>query len=382
MTGGKGDGGPGMSTHEPFMAEALALAERGLGAVEPNPPVGAVIVREGRVLGRGWHKRFGGPHAEVEAIADAGAAGGRCAGATMYVTLEPCCHHGKTPPCTEAIVEAGISAVVASMTDPFGRVAGGGFQALRAAGVDVTEGVLADPAGRLLGPYTKLLTQRRPWVICKWAQTLDGRIAARSGHSQWISCRQARLRGGELRGLCDGVAVGIGTAVADDPLLTNRSGAGRKPVRVVLDDDLRLRPESRLVRSITQAPLLVATTAEAVASRRDLADTLVGAGAELLHLPGTDRGVDIAALLDELGRRRWTRLLIEGGSSVLGSVLGAGLADELRVFLAPRILGGREGLPCVGSKEVDDENQATPPPEPEVEKVGCDLMLTYRFGGG
>lgn len=363
------------------MAEALALAERGLGAVEPNPPVGAVIVRQGRILGRGWHKRFGGPHAEAEAIADAGSAD-HCAGATMYVTLEPCCHHGKTPPCTQAIIEAGISTVVAAMTDPFEQVAGDGFQALRAAGVDVTEGVLADRAGRLLGPYLKLHTQRRPWVICKWAQTLDGRIATWSGQSQWISCQQARLRAGELRGLCDGVAVGIGTVVADDPLLTNRSGAGREPVRVVLDAGLRLRPDSRLVRSIAQAPLLVATTAEAAASQRGLADTLVGAGAELLHLPGTDRGVDIAALLDELGRRRWTRLLIEGGSSVLGSVLGARLADELRVFLAPRILGGREGLPCVGFEEVDDLNQAIPLSEPEVERVGCDLMLTYRLGGG
>lgn len=368
-----------ISDHERFMDEALVLAARGLGQVEPNPMVGALIVRDGRVVGRGWHKRFGRPHAEIEAMTDARAGGADVRGATMYVTLEPCCHHGKTPPCTRAIIDAGITRVVVAVEDPFEQVAGQGLTELRQAGVEVTVGVCGPEARRLLAAYIKLIRQGRPWVICKWAQTLDGRIATRTGHSRWITSESSRRRVHELRGQCDGVAVGIGTVVADDPLLTNRGGLGRQPARVVLDEGLVLSCESQLVRSIDQAPLLVATTAEAMAAHAGVAEELRRWGAELLDLPASDDGVEIPALLDELGRRRWTRLLIEGGSAVLGSVLSRGLADELRVFLAPRILGGREGLPCVTWAEIDHMNHAMRLPTPEVEPIGEDLMLTYRL---
>ena len=357
-----------MAPYQQHMAEALVLAERGLGAVEPNPMVGAVLVRDGQVIGRGWHKTFGGPHAEIEALTDARTAGVSPAGATLVVTLEPCHHHGKTPPCTEAIIAAGIAAVVAAMPDPSQEVSGAGFKALRAAGVDVTVGVGREAAERLLDAYCKLCIEHRPWVICKWAQTLDGRIATRTGHSQWISCQAARQRVGEYRRVCDGVAVGVGTVTADDPLLTNRTGAGRQPVRLVLDDALQIPPDCRLVRSIDQAPLVIATTGEAVASRPGRARELEASGAELLQLPAGAGGVDLPELLAELGRRQWTRLLVEGGSKVLGGILRGGLADALRVFLAPRILGGAEGLPCAAWQEIDAMDRAMRLPAPSVEK--------------
>ena len=364
------------------MAEAMALAGRGLGAVEPNPMVGAVIVRDGHIIGRGWHKRFGGPHAEAEALADARAAGEPTDGATMYVTLEPCSHHGKAPPCTEAICRAKIAAVVAAIGDPSPEVAGQGFAQLRAAGVEVTVGVGRHQAHRLLGAYLKLRTEHRPWVIGKWAQTLDGRIATRTGDSRWISNERSRRRVHRLRGCCDGVAVGVGTALADDPLLTDRSGGARQPTRVVLDERLELSDNCQLIRTIDQAPLLIATGADAMTARADHAEKLRSLGAELLALPAGPGGVDLAALLEELGRREWTRLLVEGGASVLGSILRAGLADELWVFLAPKLLGGREGVPCVLTDEIDKMSDALTLPAPTVEAIDGDLLLTYHLRQG
>ncbi len=362
------------------MSEALTLARRGLGCVEPNPMVGAVIVRGDRVIGRGWHRRFGGPHAEIEALRDAADRGEDVRGATIYVTLEPCCHVGKTGPCTEAILAAGLGGVVAAVEDPNPAVAGKGLTRLREAGLAVEVGLLADEARELLAEYLKLRRTGRPWVICKWAQTLDGRIATRAGHSQWISSEASRQRVHQLRAVCDGILIGIGTARHDDPRLTNRTGQGRQPTRVVLDEDLDLSAESQLARTTGEAPLLVATTQDGLDARPAHADALRAAGAELLALPRTAHGVDLPALLDELGRRQWTRLLVEGGSGVLGAFLGGHLADELRVFLAPRILGGREGLPCVSWEELDTMDQALPLPAPTVEPIGIDLLLTYRLG--
>jgi len=368
-----------MSTHETYMAEALALAKRGMGAVEPNPMVGAVVVADGRVIGRGWHRRFGGPHAEVEALTDARAAGESTEGATMYVTLEPCCHHGKTPPCTEAIRRAKIAAVVAAIEDPSPEMAGRAFRLLREAGIDVTVGVGRRRGRRLLGAYLKLRTEHRPWVICKWAQTLDGRIATRAGDSRWISNERSRRRVHQLRGWCDGVAVGIGTALADDPLLTHRGGGTRRPTRVVLDERLQLTERSQLARTIEKAPLLIATGGEAIAAHAERAERLRALGAELLVLPAGPEEIDLPALLDELGRRQWTRLLVEGGATVLGSILRASLADELWVFVAPKILGGREGTPCVLADEVDKMSEAITLPAPTVEEIDGDLLLTYHL---
>ncbi len=210
------------------MQRAIALARRGEGFVEPNPMVGCVLVRDGNVVGEGWHQRFGGPHAEVVALQ---AAGGDARGATAYVSLEPCCHHGKTPPCTQALIDAGVARVVIAMHDSFAEVAGGGVKQLREAGIEVTVGLLDDEARQLNAPYLKLIEQGRPWVIAKWAMTLDGRIASKTGSSQWISGEASRAIGHGLRGRVDAIIVGRGTAAADDPLLTTRLSDGNKPPR-------------------------------------------------------------------------------------------------------------------------------------------------------
>ncbi|MFW6154746.1 MAG: bifunctional diaminohydroxyphosphoribosylaminopyrimidine deaminase/5-amino-6-(5-phosphoribosylamino)uracil reductase RibD [Planctomycetota bacterium] len=364
-----------MCDHEAFMDEAIALARRGIGLVEPNPMVGAVIVRDGRIIGRGWTQPYGGDHAEVHALAAAADA----VGAAMYVTLEPCCHYGKTPPCTDAIITAGITRVVVAVVDPFDQVAGQGIARLRDAGVEVITGVREPKVRRQLSAYLKLQLDARPWVILKWAQTLDGRVATRTGDSRWVSGEASRARVHEVRGWCDGIAVGAGTVVADDPLLTNRSGRGRTPTRVVLDDRLATPADAQLIRTIDAAPVLVATTHDALAARRDHADALAAAGAEMLPLPACPEGVDPDALLAEFGRRRWTRLLVEGGPGVAGSLLRAGAVDELWVFLAPRLMGGREGLPAVGGEEIDHLADGMMLPAPSVETLGGDLLLTYRL---
>jgi len=316
-----------------FMNVALDCAAAGRGAVEPNPMVGAVIVRDGVELGRGWHERFGGLHAERNALA---AAGDDLRGATMYVTLEPCCHQGKTPPCTGAILAAGIARVVVAMTDPDENVAGRGIEILRGAGVQVDVGVCGERAAELLGAYCKLRTRGRPWVMCKWAQTSDGYLALPPGSGRWVSGDESRARVHEIRSWCDGILVGIGTVLADDPLLTDRSeipNRGRQLTRVVLDSHLRIPAGSQLVATADRTPVLVATTATA---DPQTADALRSAGVELIELPAAGAGLDLEALLDELGRRQWTYLLVEGGPKVLGSFIYSHLADELLVFVSPR----------------------------------------------
>jgi diaminohydroxyphosphoribosylaminopyrimidine deaminase/5-amino-6-(5-phosphoribosylamino)uracil reductase len=317
----------------PWMKRALALAEQGRGHVEPNPLVGAVLVRDSRNIGEGWHQRFGRAHAGINALAQAGEA---ARGATLYVTLEPCCHHGKTPPCTQALIRAGIRRVVAAMPDPFPEVAGKGAAELSAAGIAVELGVCEREARRLNAPYLKLLGGR-PYVHAKWAMTLDGKIATRTGDSKWISGPAARRRVHELRGRMDAIVIGIGTALADNPLLTARPPGPRTPCRIVLDSHARLPVGSYLASTAKETPTLIAAAAPLAAER---AQPLQAAGCELLPLPARDNRPDIAALLDELGRRRWTNILVEGGSAVLGSFLDAGAIDEAHVFIAPRLLGG------------------------------------------
>jgi len=317
------------------MRRALALARRGEGSVEPNPMVGCVIVRRGRVIGEGWHRRFGGPHAEVEALR-------RCStsprGATCYVTLEPCCHFGKTPPCTDALIQAGIARVVAATADPFPPVAGGGVKRLQAAGVRVEIGVLEDEARALNAPYFKRMATGRPWVILKWAQSIDGKIATRTGNSKWISSLPSRHLAHALRGRVDAVIVGVNTVLADDPELTCRlAPMRRRAVRVVLDSRLRMPSGAKLVRTAREAPTLIITTAAAPRSRRK---RLESAGCEVCVVRREGRGVSPAAVLDELGRRAMTNVMIEGGGEVLASFFDADLADEAVVFVAPLLIGG------------------------------------------
>ncbi len=333
------------SADEAMMRRALELAERGRGNVEPNPVVGAVLAREGQIIAEGWHQRYGEAHAEVNAVAAAGPAART---ATLYVTLEPCCHHGKTPPCTDAIIQAGIARVVVALVDPFPQVAGRGIGRLMAAGIPVEVGLCAQQARRQQAPYLKLVTTGRPYVHAKWAMTLDGKTATRRGDSKWISNETSRRKVHELRGRMDGILIGIGTALVDDPLLTARPPGPRVATRVLLDSKARLPLGSQLVRTAATAPTLIVVSATAPEDRME---ALRQAGCEVV-MPTTEHEPTsrLHALLDELGRRRWTNLFVEGGSEVLGRFLDAQAIDEVHAFVAPRLLGGGQGKTPIGGR--------------------------------
>ncbi len=358
-----------------FMRRALRLAARGLGRVEPNPMVGCILVRGGRILAEGYHRRFGGPHAEVEALR-------RCPdprGCTAYVTLEPCCFHGKTPPCTEALIAAGVRRVVAAMPDPHPRVRGRGLRRLREAGIATTVGLLEDEARRLNAAYLKLLRHRRPWVILKWAQSLDGRIATRSGDSKWITDEACRRHAHRTRAIVDAILIGVGTVRTDDPQLTCRLARPRRvATRIVLDSHLRTPIRARLVRSSRQIPTWIVCSTQAPDAR---AATLERAGCRIVRLPRRRRGLDLERLLDLLGRESMTRLLVEGGGRVLGSFFDADLYDELHVYVAPRLIGGREApgpLEGCGVRRVAD---AAGLPEPRVRRLGSGWVIMSAVGG-
>jgi diaminohydroxyphosphoribosylaminopyrimidine deaminase/5-amino-6-(5-phosphoribosylamino)uracil reductase len=355
-----------------WMRRALAEAERGRGAVEPNPMVGAVIVREGRPIAAGHHERFGGPHAEALAL---GRAGEAARGATLYVTLEPCCHHGKTPPCTDAILAEGIGRVVAAVGDPFPEVSGGGLAALEAAGVRVEVGCEADAARELNAPYLKRLATGRPYVTAKWAMTLDGKTAVSSGDSRWISSEDSRRLVHDLRGRMDSIIVGIGTVEADDPQLTVRPPGRRRPVRIVLDSSARLAPDSVLVRTAPEAPVLVAVTDRAPPHRRE---QLAASGCDVLALPGSGP-VPLALLLDELGRRGMTNVLVEGGGRTLGSFLDEEHLDAVEVFIAPLIEGGDHARTSVRGAGRMLMSESTRLKDVRVVRIGDDAHIRGRM---
>lgn len=351
------------------MRRALDLAKRGQGYVEPNPMVGCVIARGAEILAEGWHRAFGQPHAEIEALRIAGR---RAAGATMYVTLEPCCHYGKTPPCTQAIIRAGIRRLVVAMRDPFPLVGGKGVEELTAAGIAVSVGLMEAEASTLNGPYLKLVLQKRPWVIAKWAMSADGKIATKSGESRWITGEKARGCVHQLRGRVDGIAVGIGTAQADDPLLTARPAGLRTAVRVVLDSQGRLAPNSRLVRTAREVPVLVAVAEEAPP---DACHQLAAAGCEVVPCPGRDYASRLEWLLDELGRRRMTNVLFEGGSRVFGTLFDRQLVDEVHVFIAPQVIGGAQSQTPVAGDGVARLADAVRLMNTSWERLGDDVYI-------
>lgn len=352
------------------MERALELARRGEGLVEPNPMVGAVVLDSaGATLGEGWHACFGGPHAEVAALA---AAGRDARGATLVVTLEPCCHHGKTPPCTDAVLAAGIARVVVGAVDPAAHASGQGIAKLRAAGVEVIEGVASERTARLIAPFTMLATAGRPWVLAKWAMSLDGHIAAATGESRWISSEASRAVVHRLRGRVDGILVGIGTALADDPLLTARPSGARQPLRIVLDSRARLPLESKLVQTAAEHPTLLAVGPEAEASRMTL---LRDSGVEVWQSEETDSAVRLADLLAELGRRKQTNLLVEGGPTVLGGLFDAGLVDEVQAFVAPKIIGGAAAPAAVGGVGITSMQKAPRLSIESIESLGDDCFI-------
>jgi diaminohydroxyphosphoribosylaminopyrimidine deaminase/5-amino-6-(5-phosphoribosylamino)uracil reductase len=344
---------------EDWMRRALRLAATGRGAVEPNPMVGAVVVRNDRLVGEGGHQAYGGPHAEVHALQAAGEA---ARGATLYVTLEPCCHFGKTPPCTQAILAAGITRVVVAMADPFPQVAGGGLDELRRAGVAVTLGICRAEAEALNAAYLTLLRLGRPWIIAKWAMTLDGRIATRTGDSRWISSETSRARVHQRRGQVDGILVGSGTALADDPALTARPPGPRRATRVILDRRGRLPPSAQVVRTARETPTWILSEQPNPAWRE--------AGCEVSSQP-------LRELFAEMGRRRWTNVLVEGGAGILGALFDAELIDEVEVYVAPCLVGGANARGPVGGIGVARMAEAWRL-QPHVESIDNDILICTK----
>lgn len=316
-----------------WMRRAIALAEQGWGRVHPNPLVGAIVVREGRVVGEGYHTAFGAPHAEVEALEGAGP---EARGATAYVSLEPCCHHGKTPPCTDALIDAGVARVVFAAEDPTD--AGGGAQRLQAAGIETVGGVEREAARRQNAAFFHAAERQRPWVALKYALSLDGGLAARAGERTDLTGVEAREDAHRLRAGFDAIMVGSATARIDDPLLTVRGAVEpiRPPVRVVADSGAGLAPSARLLRTVAEAGVVVLAGEHAAADRVAALET---AGARVLRIPETAGGLDVAAALDALWRTGVRSILCEGGARLGASLLEAGLVNRLYLYLAPRVLG-------------------------------------------
>jgi diaminohydroxyphosphoribosylaminopyrimidine deaminase/5-amino-6-(5-phosphoribosylamino)uracil reductase len=360
------------------LRRALKLAEGGRGRVSPNPLVGAVLVRDGRILGEGFHARLGDRHAEAMAIDACREAGENPAGATLYVTLEPCAHHGRRPPCTEAILAASIARVVIASEDPSEKASGRGPGILRDGGVEVEliEGTEAGAARLLNQPFRKHARTGRPLVVSKSALSLDGRVATSAGDSKWISGSGSRALVHRWRAESDAVCVGIGTALADDPLLTARDlGEASQPTRVVFDSEARLPTSSKLVGSVEAAPLLVIAGPAAPPERTE---ALKARGVEVIICDGDPPG-RVAGALAELGRREVTSVLLEGGPTLAGAFLDAGEVDELRLFIAPVVIGGAGAKPVFGGRGANAIADATPALAVEWERSDGDLFVRARL---
>ena len=351
-------------TDTEYMRQALALAEKGRGRTSPNPMVGCVIVRDGHVLGEGYHARAGAAHAEVIAVE---ASGGDVKGSTVYVTLEPCAHHGKTPPCVDLLVEQRPARVVIAMEDPNPLVAGKGIDALRAAGIETEVGLLEDEARRLNEVFIKFITTGRPFVIAKCGMTLDGKIATRTGHSQWVTCEASRRKVHELRNEMDAILVGSRTVMVDDPSLTTRLDRldTRDPVRVILDAGEYLDAGRRVFHLDSGAPTWVAVSEDRSYVEAD----------QTIPVPCGNGGVDMAALMEELGGRNVTSLVIEGGGTTHASSFEAGIVDKVWFFVAPKIVGGREALTPVEGDGFATMDEAIRLERMTAAPVGDDLLV-------
>jgi len=354
----------------------LELAARGRGHTSPNPLVGAVLVKSGRVIGEGFHAAVGLPHAEREALA---ACTEDPAGSTLYVSLEPCAHHGRTPPCTDAILEARIARVVIASDDPTAKASGRGLGILRDEGVDVEllDGEVAREARLLNQPFRKHARTGRPLVVFKAAMTLDGKVATRTGDSMWISGEMSRARAHRWRAESDAVAVGIGTALSDDPQLTARiEGVARQPRRVVFDSEARLPVDSALVRSAAEVPVILACSR---AAKRTAVQALEAAGVDVIVTSGPNEAARAGAALDELGARDVQSVLLEGGPHLAGAFLEAGEVDEARIFVAPLLAGGRDARTAIDGQGVEQIAGAARALHTEIERIDEDVLIVARF---
>jgi len=362
------------------MRRVLRLAARGRGWTSPNPMVGAVLVKDGHIIGEGFHTAVGKRHAEREALADARRRGNDPAGATMYVNLEPCCHYGRTPPCTDAIMEAGVAKVVVAHQDPNPQVNGHGLTILKEAGLEVEVGVLADEAIRLNQVYCRYICSQRPFVTLKAATTLDGKIATVTGHSKWVSGPAALRYAHHLRHVNDAVLVGVDTVIADDPRLTCRPGVEqdvRQPLRVVVDSTLRTPEDSVIVSGTLPAQTVIATTDRSDSEKRK---RLAKESVLVKRFPADETGrVDLAALLVWLHRREVAGLLVEGGGRVHASFVRAGLADKLELVLAPKLVGGEGGASWMAGVLAETMNEAVVLRDMRVRQLGSDWLIEGLF---
>jgi diaminohydroxyphosphoribosylaminopyrimidine deaminase/5-amino-6-(5-phosphoribosylamino)uracil reductase len=358
---------------EDYMKQALRLARRGQGRTSPNPMVGAIIVKSNRVVGQGYHHYFGGKHAEINAIESARE---DIRGAVMYITLEPCCHHGKTPPCVEAIIRSKIGRVIIGTLDPNPRVNGRSVELLNKQGIETRVGVLEDECRALNEAYFKYMTSGLPFVTVKFAMTLDGRIATSTGSSQWISSPASQRLAQRLRVHNDAVMVGAGTIVRDNPRLTVRLVRGRNPTRIVLDSRLRVPPDSQVLTEQEAAPTIVAATARA--NDEKIAE-LGRRGIEVLVIPEDERGrVDLTRLLKTLAKREISSVLVEGGAETITSFLHLNLVDRVVAIIAPKILG--KGIEAVGELNITDINKAVKLSFTRTYRSGDDIVMEGRVG--
>ena len=351
-----------------YMGLALELAKRGMGWTSPNPMVGAVLVKDGEIIGQGWHTRYGELHAEREALKACTASP---AGATLYVTLEPCCHQGRQPPCTQAILEAGISRVVVGSDDPNPLVAGKGLELLRAHGIQVETGVCKEACDALNQVFFHFITTRRPYVVLKYAMTMDGKIATRTGASQWITGEAARKRVHEDRHRYRAILAGVGTVLADDPLLTCRMEGGRNPIRVICDTQLRTPLESQIVRTAHEVPTILATACTDAERRAPYE----AAGCRVWVLPQREVHVDLTALMDRLGAENIDSVLLEGGGTLNWSALEQGLVQKVQAYIAPKLFGGETAKSPVEGLGVATPDQAVRLKHTTITPLGDDFFL-------
>ncbi|MFN3531584.1 MAG: bifunctional diaminohydroxyphosphoribosylaminopyrimidine deaminase/5-amino-6-(5-phosphoribosylamino)uracil reductase RibD [Candidatus Brocadia sp.] len=337
---------------EKYMSLALELAEKGRGRVEPNPMVGAVLVKNGEIVGKGYHRVFGGPHAEIHAINEGGA---NCKGATLYVSMEPCAHYGKTAPCVDAIIKAGIAKVVTTVIDPNPITSGKGIQKLKEAGIEVVLGVMESQAKRLNAPFFKLMQKGLPYVTVKWAMSLDGKIATHTGDSRWITSEESRVYVHKIRGQMDGILVGINTVLRDDPLLTCRLEGGRNPKRIIIDSNAALPLNSRLLKTIHESEIIVAVNKNAQHERVSKLEQL---GCKIIQTRDTNGCVDLKYLFQRLGEMNLTNILVEGGSRVITSMFEGHFVDKVMVFIAPIIIGGEGAKSPILGKGIEKISEA------------------------
>ena len=356
--------------HEDYMRQALMLARYAEGRTSPNPLVGAVIVKEGRIVGQGWHKKAGTPHAEIHALAQAGSA---AKGATIYVTLEPCSHYGRTPPCSKALIEAGVGRVVIAMKDPNPLVAGRGIQMLRDAGIEVIDGILEEEAIELNEVFLKWIMSKQPFIILKTAMTLDGKIATCTGNSQWITNEKSRERVHKMRDLYDGILVGIGTVLADNPSLTTRLAGikGENPIRIIVDSKAGT-PLTAQVVTDHAAQTIIAVTQEAPSSQ---VEALRQSGIEVLVVNDGPQ-VDLKILFRKLGERAISSIFVEGGATINYSLIAEHLVDKIHVFIAPKLVGGKDAVTAFEGKGIENLQDAFLLNKIQTELIDGDILIS------